>query len=109
MHLMKSQELRESKERLVEAFNTLDRNSDKIVSAAELVEGYSTEPKLKHEFEMLGVQPQTLTKVFGILDADGNGSLTLLEFVDRLHTVLHANSTTFEIDVLHELRVMHAA
>ena len=62
----------------------MDVNNNGMVSFAELLQGYDSLPEFKRLMEVMDIKREDMETVFHVLDADGSGEVSYLEFCSNL-------------------------
>jgi len=80
----KQQERVKSMEELVVLCANMDVNNNGMVSFAELLQGYDSLPEFKRLMEVMDIKREDMETVFHVLDSDGSGEVSYLEFCSNL-------------------------
>lgn len=62
----------------------MDVNNNGMVSFAELLQGYDSLPEFKRLMEVMDIKREDMETVFHVLDSDGSGEVSYLEFCSNL-------------------------
>mmetsp|Transcript_134937 Transcript_134937/g.262781 ORF Transcript_134937/g.262781 Transcript_134937/m.262781 type:complete len:372 (-) Transcript_134937:53-1168(-) len=90
---MKEEEERQKKT-MVAMCTSLDKDGDGTLSLKELLGAYDTVEEFRHSMQILDIRKKELGDVYKMLDTDGSGDVSYIEFCEQLHHMRTSDTRT---------------
>jgi len=84
----------EQKADMLNLCSTLDKDGDGTLSLEEFLYAYDNTVEFRRALQLMDIQREELKAVFKVLDQDGSGDVSYLEFCDQLHQIQTRDTRT---------------